>query len=487
MICKIQPANPGISNAVSYNEKKTADGDVLELFKENDNGYILATRNVPDNSTFEQELDRLAELAERKKHSGPALKNLTFHMSVNPSETDPKMSDEKATEFIDELMKELGYAGQPYRIYKHTDIEREHYHVVSTRAGQDGKKINDSFEIRNLRKALIKLAEKYGYTLRLNDKEKEKLSKGTKAAEPTTEEKKTETRKEENNYKSNTDPRYYRHKTIGGHYVSAKEQMKTAAEYCLGWNFTTPEQMQALLLYRCNVMAEYEEKLDGGFRTVFGGTDTRGKVVTPLFYEEELGISFTDRMLRKCKETDMSQKASQKKRLEGIILGAADLADSFDRFKELAAKKGVIVVMSFNEKDEPFGVTYIDRGTKCIWKGSETKATIGWMKDVAGRKGWTIEKDEIQKSLEKRSAMPSRKKSKPFITGATIRRSSETGTNSPKAPQKGGSKGFHASKNGGANPSDGTALRGTGYDELDEKLKREDEARMSRAEKQQDI
>lgn len=488
MVCKIEKPNPGISNAVSYNEKKMDGEDILELFKENSSGHVVATRNVPEDSTFEQELERLADLAERKKHSGPALKNLTFHMSVNPSETDRPMNDDKAAEFIDELMAELGYAGQPYRIYKHTDIEREHYHVVSTRAGQDGKKINDSYEIRNLRKALIKLAEKYGYTLRLTNDEKKKFKKETETAGQKNERKNDENKKEENKYKnSKTDPRFYRHKTENGHFIPVNEQIRYAAEYCLGWNFTTPEQIQALMLRRCNIMLEFEEKTDGSFRAVFGGTDARGKVMTPLFYEEELNISFTERMLRKCKETDMSQKSAQKKRLEGIILGAAGLADSFDRFKELTEKKGVMVVVSFNEKKEPFGVTYIDRGTKCIWKGSETKATIGWLKEIAGRKGWNIEKDEIQNTLEKRASMPSREKSRPFIIGATIRKKSETGSNTQTAPQRGGAKGFHASKNGGANPNDGTALRGSGYDELDEKLKRENEARMARAEKQQDI
>jgi len=34
---------------------------------------------------------------------------------------------------MDALMKRMGYGHQPYFVYKHKDVERTHFHIVSTR------------------------------------------------------------------------------------------------------------------------------------------------------------------------------------------------------------------------------------------------------------------------------------------------------------------------------------------------------------------
>jgi hypothetical protein len=44
-------------------------------------------------------------------------------------------------------MKHLGYGNQPYLVYKHADLERVHFHIVSTRIDcETGKKIKDNYE-----------------------------------------------------------------------------------------------------------------------------------------------------------------------------------------------------------------------------------------------------------------------------------------------------------------------------------------------------
>ena len=426
MIGNIEPPNPNIGNAVSYNEKKM-DGvegprpsDTDESVRPIEDGHVLATRNVPEDGTLMGEFKRLKELNLRKATRAP-MKNYTFHMSINPSDTDRVLSEEDAVKFIDEVMEGLGYQDQPYRIYKHTDIQRMHYHVVSTRAGQNGKKINDSFERFVLRETLKKLSQKYGFTLVLNEKELEEEERRQRKAEkseskaqdlqgpvqPARQPSPSKKEQEKKKYpeKKNTPfvPSFSRKSS-----TPVTTQIADAFEDAMKWNFTTFEQLQGLLLRRYNVLIEIE-KTSGGDHIVTHGTSAAGVPVTPPKSETALGIPMLQRIKDKCEDTKMSEKKEQKKRLELLALAAADVSESFDDFRAKMEQKGVYVVISWTEDGDPFGVTWLDKATKCAWKGSETNANLKWLKALAESKGWTITKNNYESLTEKRNAMPSRK------------------------------------------------------------------------------
>jgi hypothetical protein len=131
--------------------------------------------------------------------------------------------------------------------------------------------------------------------------------------------------------------------------------------------------------------------------------------ITPPISEAGLGIDMMQQIKNKCNDTKMSEKKEQKKRLELLALAAADVSESFDDFRAKMEQKGVYVVISWTEDNKPFGVTWLDKATKCAWKGSETNANLKWLKDLAERKGWTITKNKYESVTEKRNAMPSRK------------------------------------------------------------------------------
>lgn len=88
-------------------------------------------------------------------------KNTVFHCSLNPH-PDEQLSDELLAQMAKEYMQALGYGNQPYIVFKHSDIAREHIHIVSLRIDTQGKKINDKFEGRRSKVITDALERKYG-------------------------------------------------------------------------------------------------------------------------------------------------------------------------------------------------------------------------------------------------------------------------------------------------------------------------------------
>ncbi|MBN2836123.1 MAG: relaxase/mobilization nuclease domain-containing protein, partial [Candidatus Delongbacteria bacterium] len=66
---------------------------------------------------------------------------------------------------IGKLIEHLGYGNQPYLVYKHADLDRVHFHIVSTRIDCDtGKKIKDSYEKEKTQQFIKGLEQKYQLT-----------------------------------------------------------------------------------------------------------------------------------------------------------------------------------------------------------------------------------------------------------------------------------------------------------------------------------
>ena len=105
-------------------------------------------------------------------------KKMVFHCSLNPH-PDEKLSDETLTQIAREYMETLGYGKQPYIVFRHSDIAREHIHIVSLRVDGEGKKINDRFEKRRSKQITDTLERKFGLipSSKVTDREMEEVSK----------------------------------------------------------------------------------------------------------------------------------------------------------------------------------------------------------------------------------------------------------------------------------------------------------------------
>lgn len=404
MLIKIL-ASTSVEAAFHYNERKMdgpsgerTDKEVQEEF-DKENGHILATRNLPEGRELLAEFDRMEDEALRKKKRGRKLSNTSFHMVLSPSDTDAELSEHEAVELIDRIIKGLGYEKQPYRIYEHNDTGRRHWHIVSIRTNENGK-IDDSYERIKAHRVLQSLEMEYGFTA-VPFKGDEK--KETKEEKPSVSEIQEETNlfpvegQEPTDDKEQADKKESVKKDFVPHFdsrseVPTREQIKRIHEDALKWHFSTFEQYQALLVRRYNVMLTLRNK-ENGIEVISYGMSSKGKPKTVGIPESEIDMQLMLRIQSRILESDMKAYKKQRKRLETLADAATSVSSSYEEYKKTLEKKGVYLVVSWNENGEPFGITWIDRATKCIWKGSETAVDIKWLKAMTEKNGWSITED----------------------------------------------------------------------------------------------
>ena len=150
MIAKIS-STENLGGALGYNFKKVEKGEAsilhaAELYQNKEGRY-----------TMEDVLVDMEALIPKKCRT----KKMVFHCSLNPH-PDEKLSDETLMQIAKEYMEALGYGKQPYIVFKHNDIVREHIHIVSLRVNSRGRKINDKFEKQRSKKITDALEKRFG-------------------------------------------------------------------------------------------------------------------------------------------------------------------------------------------------------------------------------------------------------------------------------------------------------------------------------------
>ena len=161
MIAKIS-STENLGGALGYNFKKVEKGEAsvllaAELYQNKEGRY-----------TMEEVFADMEALIPKKCRT----KKTVFHCSLNPH-PDEKLSEEQLVQIAKEYMEALGYGNQPYIVFKHNDIAREHIHIVSLRVDSRGQKINDRFEKRRSKKITDALEKRFGLipSSKVSDKE----------------------------------------------------------------------------------------------------------------------------------------------------------------------------------------------------------------------------------------------------------------------------------------------------------------------------
>ena len=318
MIAKIS-ATENLGGALGYNFKKVEkeEASILlaqGLYQNKEGTYTMA----------EVFADMQALIPEKRR-----TKKTVFHCSLNPH-PDEKLSDELLAQIAKEYMEALGYGKQPYIVFKHNDIAREHIHIVSLRVDSNRRKINDKFEGK--RSKLITDALERKYNLIPSSKVNEKAVIETPKIDTT---------------KGNI-----------------KEQVASVVRRVLKhYRFCSLGELNAILsryhLTVEEVKTEFRGKKYDGL--VYVPTDDKGdKVSTPIHASDigrGVGYTAVQNRMQKSKQTIKPLIPTvRNKVLQAMRTSPQTEKDLRSRLEE----QGLRVVIRKNDNGRIYGITFID-------------------------------------------------------------------------------------------------------------------------------
>ena len=318
MIAKIS-STANLGGALGYNFKKVRQEEATVLLA---NGLY---QNQDGKYSMEQVLSDMRQLIPDKCRT----KNTVFHCSLNPH-PDEKLSDERLVQIAKEYMEALGYGKQPYIVFKHNDIAREHIHIVSLRVDSKGRKINDKYEGRRSKKITDALEKKYN------------LIPSSKVSEKPT----TETPK------------------IDATQGNVKEQVSNTVRSVLKhYSFCSLGELNAILsrynLAVEEVKTEYRGKRYDGL--VYVPTDDKGNKVSMPIHASDIGrgvgYAAIQNKMQKSKEAVKPLIPSVRRKVLEVMRTSPDTGE---RLRQRLEEQGLRVVIRKNEDGRLYGITFID-------------------------------------------------------------------------------------------------------------------------------
>lgn len=325
-----------LRNILNYNEQKVKAGLAVCL----EAGFYPVDAADLNFHQKLRRLEMLTELNQRTKYN-------SVHISLNfdPSE---KLPDELLKEIAEVYLDKLGFAGQPFLLYRHEDAGHPHLHIVTTNIQPDGKAIH----LHNLGKLKSEPARKeIEIKYSLIKAEESKLQQA------------------------------YQLKPVNAARVLyGKSETKRAIGNVLQtvlplYKYASLAELNAVLrLY--NIVADRGEESSRIFRhggLVYRVLDERGKKVgvpikASLFFKDTT-LKFLERNFEanKMAKDDPKAKVRLKNAVDLYFLGRDK---SLNGLVAALKKQGVDTVMRRNDEGLVYGITYVDHQSKCVFNGS---------------------------------------------------------------------------------------------------------------------
>ena len=373
MIAKISPPSKDLMKTLTYNFRKVDrdQADILLFEQLSADGRLTAERVFREMTAYIP--------------SGTRTKNVVFHASIHPRPDEP-LSDDRLRTIAHEYLCRLGYGDQPFIVFKHRDIAREHIHLVSTRVRHDGSKIRDTMEHVRSTRIMRSLEAKFGLLPSGHSQKKEDVSAQPSAVDI----------------------------DVG----DIKRQVAAAVQYVLGrYAFQSVGEMN-LLLARFRVTAE-EVKTERKGRPfdgiVYAATDADGhKICTPIKASEigrQVSYAALRRHFEQSKSVVRERAGAIRRAIADVMQTSPDRAEFIDRMRG----HGIETVTRINAAGRLYGITFIDDANGIAVNGS--RLGKGFAANVfnayfAGGanpfidEGWLKEKEERAAVVEELTECP---------------------------------------------------------------------------------
>ena len=268
-------------------------------------------------------------------------KKPVIHISLNPH-PDDRLTDEQFSAIAREYIEKMGYANQPFIVYKHEDIDRHHLHIVTLAVDERGKKINDGNNFYTSTRILKELEQKYGLIPAQMRKEKEV---------------------------------FRLQKVCYGDGENLKKQLVSVIRPAAKFYHCPSFKEYRALLSTYNICVE-EVKGEIRGKTYMGllyfATDDKGNKVGKVFKSSLFGKSVGYEALQnrfkaskeKLKEKHLAPKT------KAIVAGALKRSATREDFSGNLHHRGIDVIFRENEEGRLYGVTFIDHNNGCVINGS---------------------------------------------------------------------------------------------------------------------
>ena len=323
MLAKIS-SGKSVFGVLAYNKIKVDDNHAIVLFSQK-------MFDSPDGKfSIRDCMDSFYPYLANKGRT----EKVVFHASLNPDPKD-KLSDEQLSEITQAYMQKLGYGNQPYIVLKHSDIKREHLHIISLRIDETGKKINDSYEVARSMKICKELEEEFSLV---------PLKKGE--------------REFEYPKKINYQDGDLKHKASNiVKAVMANFHFQSFGEY-------------RTLLEMFNLTAEEVQGKHNGI--LYSVLDDKGNRVGRPFKSSLFGKEVGYDALQK--HYEISKLAIEKKKvretLRPLVAEAMRKTGNQKDFKKYLKEKGIGVILRENSEKRIYGVTFMDYQNRAVLNGS---------------------------------------------------------------------------------------------------------------------
>ena len=331
MIVKIgRGAN--IIGALSYNQLKV----------DQENGSILMTHRIRETVNGLFTVNQLYPSFEPYLMANKRTEKPVLHISLNPNPKD-SVSDEDFKKIAQDYMELMGYGDQPYVVFKHTDIERTHIHIVSTCVDRYGKKLSDSYEKLRSMNTCRALEQKYQLltATEKNHNPKEVIFKPVDYKEA--------------NVKSQIAsvirhlPKYYQYQSLGA-YNALLSLFNITTEQITGE--IHGKSKQGLVYFALN---EKGEKATNPFKSSLFG--------------KQAGMDSLQKHFEQSKEKMKTEPA--KEILKNSIEVAMHTTTNETDFKKQLVDQGVNTIVRRNDQGRIYGMTFIDHESRTVWNGSQ--------------------------------------------------------------------------------------------------------------------